>query len=381
MDWIKPDSALLSNFEPDRRLWARALDLGVDWFFDGANDLVVPTVGGWRIDRIPENIPAEQIAVFGPGGNIAVGSGPVSHISFFERRESQNFLPRALKGEPQNLPPIDPGTTLPTARRSATGGLVAIGTESAATALPAPTAEAAQPAPIVSTHGISAQPYSSVFELIVLDPDQIEMLGLPVAQKAEDDAPFLYAAYGGARVTIPFRFKKAHMPPETGDKVSDLHMASLIKELNQRWGRLFGYHRRVRKFLDGEAGIKPLPDEQLRDFGDLLFETLFPDEVRRLYDVGLVLEGLDGMSDLLGGRALREVLAGRDIRLTVLNACDTGRGRMEDGKKTVALAGVALDLFGRGVPNVIANQFPVGDSAAVAFARSIYDFLARGPHL
>ena len=191
-------SALVSNFEPDRRLWARALDLGVDWFFDGANDLVVPTVGGWRIDRMPENIPAEQIALFGPGGNIAVGSGSVSHISFFERRESQNFLVQALKGEPQNLSPIDPGTTLPTARRSATGGLVAIGTESAATALPAPTAEAAQPAPIVSTHGISAQPYS-VFELIVLDPDQIEMLGPPVAQKCASIRMAVFSWAGAVR--------------------------------------------------------------------------------------------------------------------------------------------------------------------------------------
>ena len=85
-----------------------------------------------------------------------------------------------------------------------------------------------------------------------------------------------------------------------------------------------------------------------------------------------------GNSSNLGGRPLREILSGRGIRLVFLNACDTGRSRRTSAEETTSLAGVAQDLFGRGVPNVIANQFPVGDRAAVAFARSIYEYLAHG---
>ena len=39
-------SALVSNYEADGRILARALDLGLDSFFETANDLVVPTAGG-----------------------------------------------------------------------------------------------------------------------------------------------------------------------------------------------------------------------------------------------------------------------------------------------------------------------------------------------
>jgi len=41
----------VSNYQPDGALWQRAVDAGVDWFFGSANDLVVPTEGGWLIDR------------------------------------------------------------------------------------------------------------------------------------------------------------------------------------------------------------------------------------------------------------------------------------------------------------------------------------------
>ena len=41
-------SALVANYRPDENLLAIALDVGVDAFFATANDLVVPTEGGWR---------------------------------------------------------------------------------------------------------------------------------------------------------------------------------------------------------------------------------------------------------------------------------------------------------------------------------------------
>ena len=43
-------SALVANFEPDAGTLQRLLDAGADLFFPTANDLVVPTEGGWRVD-------------------------------------------------------------------------------------------------------------------------------------------------------------------------------------------------------------------------------------------------------------------------------------------------------------------------------------------
>ena len=83
-------SALVTNFEPDRSLAWRMADAGVDAFFRGANDLVVPTEGGWRVDPGEKTaIPGSRIGCFGPGGNLAPGeSGAVHHVGFFSRRES-----------------------------------------------------------------------------------------------------------------------------------------------------------------------------------------------------------------------------------------------------------------------------------------------------
>lgn len=93
---------------------------------------------------------------------------------------------------------------------------------------------------------------------------------------------------------------------------------------------------------------------------------------------GLVMEDGRGGAAHLGGQPLREVLANRGLRMVFLNACDTGRGRSHAQGVDRSFGGVAQDLFALGVPNVIANQFPVGDRAAVAFARAFYSFLGQG---
>jgi CHAT domain-containing protein len=59
-----------------------------------------------------------------------------------------------------------------------------------------------------------------------------------------------------------------------------------------------------------------------------------------------------------------------------LNACDTGRGF---GRADAAFAaGTAPFLIAGGVPAVVANQFPVLDRSAAAFAGHFYERLARG---
>ena len=64
-------SALVANYNPTERMLQRMVDAGVDQFFGSANDLVVPSEGGWRIDRSRTTfIPASRIGCFGPGGNL-----------------------------------------------------------------------------------------------------------------------------------------------------------------------------------------------------------------------------------------------------------------------------------------------------------------------
>ena len=114
----------------------RLLDVGLDQFFGSANDLVVPSEGGWRVFRSSKFfIPGGRIGCFGPGGNLA--GDDVTHVSFFGRQATADFLVNALEGRPQPLSTLDPRRALPD-RRLARGAIV----DAAAVAAPAPVAAA-----------------------------------------------------------------------------------------------------------------------------------------------------------------------------------------------------------------------------------------------
>jgi len=87
----------------------------------------------------------------------------------------------------------------------------------------------------------------------------------------------------------------------------------------------------------------------------------------------LLLEDERGRPRPLGTDALRQVLCGRGLRLVFLNACETGRGGRVEWNR-----GVAPALVAAGLPAVVANQYPVEDAAATAFARELYAQLAAG---
>lgn len=108
-------SALVANYHPSGKTLQRLLDVGIDQFFGTANDLVVPSEGGWRVDRPPTGlIPASQIGCFGPGGNLAPDS--VTHVNFFSQPATVEFLVNALVGLPQRLNAVDPRRNLPDRR-------------------------------------------------------------------------------------------------------------------------------------------------------------------------------------------------------------------------------------------------------------------------
>src|SRR5262249_13726537 len=74
--------------------------------------------------------------------------------------------------------------------------------------------------------------------------------------------------------------------------------------------------------------------------------------------------GADDLSRLLGDHFT--------LRLVVLNACDTGRGSALD-----AFSSTAAALVRRGIPAVVAMQFAISDPAAIRFAHSFYQYVAK----
>jgi hypothetical protein len=90
----------------------------------------------------------------------------------------------------------------------------------------------------------------------------------------------------------------------------------------------------------------------------------------------ILLEDERGRPRAVGTDALRQLVCGRGLRLAFLNACETGRGGRVEWNR-----GVAPALVAAGLPAVVANQYPVEDEAATAFARELYAQLAAGSAL
>jgi CHAT domain-containing protein len=108
-------SALVANYHPGGGIVQRLVDIGIDQFFGGANDLVVPTEGGWRIDRSSRShVPATRIGCFGKGGNLPADS--VTHVNYFSQPATADFIVRALLGHQQPLRVVEPGKLLPDRR-------------------------------------------------------------------------------------------------------------------------------------------------------------------------------------------------------------------------------------------------------------------------
>jgi len=75
-------------------------------------------------------------------------------------------------------------------------------------------------------------------------------------------------------------------------------------------------------------------------------------------------------AELISATNLARLLNGaQTLRLALLNACDSARTGQEMLSSTAAM------LAQRGVPAVIAMQYPITDRAAIEFSRSFYDLL------
>lgn len=91
----------------------------------------------------------------------------------------------------------------------------------------------------------------------------------------------------------------------------------------------------------------------------------------------LLLEAADGNCDLIGGSLLAYAIKGTSMPvLVVLNACNTARSAGFEGASP--FGGVAAALVRKGIPAVVAMQFPITDGAALSFAGALYSRIAAG---
>ncbi|MBB5329428.1 CHAT domain-containing protein [Tunturiibacter gelidoferens] len=74
--------------------------------------------------------------------------------------------------------------------------------------------------------------------------------------------------------------------------------------------------------------------------------------------------------DFMTGKELAQQMAGHDIRLIVLSACDTSASTSD-----INFNNIAEDLILEGIPTVVANQAPVQDQTVAAFVGALYDEL------
>jgi hypothetical protein len=226
-------AAAVARYEPRGSAARRLLDAAAGVFFEDPNDLVVPTEGGARLGAAPP-VPAEDVIRFGPGGNAGAGA-VVHHLNLFAQRETQEGLKNFLL-----LPRA-------TARRNAKPTGAPIGHSRLA--------RSASSSSSSSSSSFSSSPRARSaarrFELVLVG--------------GRGGAPaHLLASFGGARVVEPFETKGG--------------------AAGERMRVIIAMHERVLAALDG-GGSEPLPAAvELREYGAVLFETLFPGAVRRLWD-------------------------------------------------------------------------------------------------
>jgi len=127
-------------------------------------------------------------------------------------------------------------------------------------------------------------------------------------------------------------------------------------------------HRTLQQLVESSGhALRALPAAEIEDVCDALRST----GKDQGYDVlhfsghitaeeGLHLRGSGRRTDTLGGEALKKALRGSDIKLVVLNACNSG-----------ALATSIADV----VPAVIGTNHAVRDVVARQFTRNFYSAL------
>lgn len=99
-------------------------------------------------------------------------------------------------------------------------------------------------------------------------------------------------------------------------------------------------------------------------------------EVNEKGEGALILENAAGKSEAVNAKKMLVLLQNSNVKLVILNACETAAS--DEGK---AFMGVAPRLVWAGIPAVIAMQFAIPDDVAVTFIQDLYNALAQGKPL
>ena len=276
-------------------LAARLADMGVDAFFKGPNDLVVPTEGGYEWGASPPVvIPDARVGRYGPKGNLsAPADALVMHTTLFAQADTHRFVADSLQTPAIEaairgmLPPSQLPTILPGIQRVPAAAAAAEPTEPKPAAPRKPDEVISVPKivtlpPVVTIRTeADAQAWSrqDSLEMIVLEvppcpeePSQTETSGTgqvdeklkTAAQKIRRHAQLL-AMYGGASVVVPF------------------HLFGKDNGAGERWRQIIRRQISVSRFAN--KGTKDAPTEdEMKEMGKRLFDQMFPPEVRLLYD-------------------------------------------------------------------------------------------------
>jgi hypothetical protein len=231
--------AAVARFTASGSLGKRLLDAGAEAIFQMPNDLVVPTEGGLSLGR--RRIDAKHTVRF---------EGAVHHLNLFAQKRTQEGLGIFLEGKEGMAGAVAREARRGRASRPATRRASRLPKPHSPSKKSSPAAarSAAPPARSAQRSPRSPSSSSARFDLLLVD-------GAP---------PRLVASWAGARVVEPFETKGG--------------------AAGERMRRIIALHERVLSALDGRSA-GPLPKAaELRAYGGVLFETLFPGEVRRLWD-------------------------------------------------------------------------------------------------
>ncbi len=264
-------SALVANFEPDGALLQRIIDAGADLFFPTANDLVVPTEGGWRVDpgAGAAVIPGTRVGCFGLGGNLPQLK-PVNHVNFFDAPGTVDFLVRALRGQAQPVTPIDIAHDLPSGRRRGVARVEA----------PSPTAAARTPEePPTLRPPLPPQRATAPVTSLAPSPEPDDVFHIAlIAPKQGADVAQLIATFRNARVM-------EHLHTGGERKATGSAGRHARDHAPTQWDRIKAGQAHIQGYINGDPAYPQLPNEtELQQMGGALFAALFPGQVRRLYD-------------------------------------------------------------------------------------------------
>ncbi|MGH3719908.1 MAG: CHAT domain-containing protein [Pseudonocardiaceae bacterium] len=201
----------------------------------------------------------------------------------------------------------------------------------------------------------------------LFDPGQQDYLGLTVPLVRY---PHVLAPRQPLRVATPLRI--LGMVARPGDQ----HTLDTGQEQQRLQAALASLRREGLVELEWVAGQTYRDLEDALDRGPWhVFHFVGHGGYDRAADEGiLALADEAGRTHPVGADDISRLLAEHHpLRLVVLNACDTGHGSASDPFSSTAAA-----LIRREIPAVVAMQFEITDSAAIRFAQTFYQYVAKG---